>query len=61
MRCIGLPCREVISNAHRRCADTMPSALFQAGEETGGDEGPAWSDETAEGIDAWPGERDRGP
>ena len=33
---------------------------LQAGEKTGGDKGPAWSDEAAEGTDAWPGERDWG-
>ena len=33
---------------------------FQAGEEARGDEGAAWPDETAEGTDARPGERDWG-
>ena len=61
MRYIGLPCRELISTANFYRADTMPPAVVQAGEETRGNEGSAWSDEAAEGVDAWPGERDWGP
>ena len=55
---IKLPCRVVISNANCHCADTLPPALDQAGEETGGDQSSMWPDEAAEGIGARPGEID---
>ncbi len=55
---IKLPCRVVISNANCHCADTLPPALDQAGEETGGDQSSMWPDEAAEGTDARPGETD---